>query len=660
MSNINKIPGGIIYRIKDEIVCVESYGENCIRVRCTRNGSLSDERYTLLEAEDHPAQVNIEEKRASVTSGILSAEISDRMWDGYCLSFIRNGEVILRTVDEGHYTSRFSHVEGDNYRTRIVFEANAREHIYGLGQEQQDFFDKKGCTYELKHRNTKSAVPVVYSSLGYGFMWNSPAIGSVEFGNNHTVWTAESVYQADYLVFSGDTPADTMNRYCRLTGFAPDMPAWAAGFWQCKLRYESQDEVLDVARRYKSEGIPVSAIVIDYFHWTEQGNWEFDPDYWPDIKCMCDELRDMGLEPVVSIWPTINPNSRNWRPMSEGNMLVRTENGQYGIFDFYGQQTYVDVTSPQARDYLWKQVKKGYYDLGIKTFWLDEAEPEIRPESYANLKFHIGNGVQTALAYPYYYAKAFYENLRAEGEEDIILLTRCAYPGSQKFGAAVWNGDIPSTFDALRQSIVSGLSMAMSGIPWWNSDIGGFFFGDTLSEYFRELIVRWFQFGLFCPVMRLHGVRNKESDYKYRHPGIKEPSGGDNELWSFGERNFHILKAIVEQRERLRPYILESARNTSRTGEPIIRPMFFDFPDDKVCFTLSDQYMFGRDILFAPICEQGVTDRTVYLPCGEWVRTSSGETFAGEKRYNVHADIGEYIAFVRKGAEVLKAFPGAV
>ena len=170
MSKINKIPGGIIYRIKDEIVCVESYGENCIRVRCTRNGSLSDERYTLLEAEDHPAQVNIEEKRASVTSGILSAEISDRMWDGYCLSFIRNGEVILRTVDEGHYTSRFSHVEGDNYRTRIVFEANAGEHIYGLGQEQQDFFDKKGCTYELKHRNTKSAVPVVYSSLGYGFM----------------------------------------------------------------------------------------------------------------------------------------------------------------------------------------------------------------------------------------------------------------------------------------------------------------------------------------------------------------------------------------------------------------------------------------------------------------------------------------------------------
>ena len=656
MSIIKKIPNGFIYSIKDETVSVESYGENCVRVRCTRNGRLSDERYTLIEAEEHAAEVVIGEKSASVTSGILRAEVADRMWDGYSLTFVKNGMVLLTTVDEGHYTSRFTHVEGDNYRTRIAFKANSGEHIYGLGQEQQDFLDKKGCTYELKHWNTKSAVPVVYSSLGYGFLWNSPAIGNVEFGNNHTVWTAESCCQADFLVFTGESPADTMERYCRLTGFAPRMPEWAAGFWQCKLRYESQDEVLETARRYKAEGIPLAAIVIDYFHWTEQGNWEFDPEYWQDPKAMCEELREMGIEPVVSIWPTINPQSRNWKAMSEGNMLVRTESGQYGIFDFYGQQTYVDMTSPQARDYLWEQVKKGYYDLGIRTFWLDEAEPEIRPQSFSNLRFHIGNGVQTALIYPYYYAKAFYDNLKAEGEKDVLLLTRCAYPGSQKFGAAVWNGDIPSTFDALRQSIVSGLSMAMSGIPWWNSDIGGFFFGDIESDHFRELIVRWFQFGLFCPVMRLHGVRNKQNDYKYRHPGIKEPSGGDNELWSFGERNFAILKELVKQRERLRPYIMESAENTSRTGEPIMRPMFFDFPDDEVCYTLKDQYMFGRDILFAPIYEQGATERRVYLPRGEWVRTSDKALFAGGEWLTVRAEIGEYIAFARKGAEVLKAF----
>ena len=434
------------------------------------------------------------------------------------------------------------------------------------------------------------------------------------------------------------------------------MPEWAAGFWQCKLRYESQDELLETARKYKELGIPIDAIVIDFFHWTEQGNWEFEPSLWQDPKAMCDELKEMGIEPVVSIWPTINPASKNWNRMNDENMLVRTENGQYGIFDFYGQQTFVDVTSPEARKYMWEQVKKGYYDYGIKTFWLDEAEPEVHPQQFSNLKFHIGNGAQTALIYPYYYAKTFYDNLKAEGEKDVVLLTRCAYPGSQKFGAIVWNGDIPSTFDALRQSVVSGLSMSMCGIPWWNSDIGGFHSGDIESDYFRELIVRWFQFGLFCPVMRLHGVRLRQSGYEYRHPDIIEPSGGDNEIWSFGEKNYPVLKELIHLRERLKPYIVKSAKRTSETGEPIMRPMFFDFPEDENCYSLKDQYMFGRDILFAPICGQGQTERSVYLPNGKWIRTLDKTEFTGGQAIDCHAEINEFIAFARKDSEVINVF----
>ena len=192
MSIIKQIPNGFIYSIKDETVCVEAYGEDCVRVRSTKNGRLSDEKHTLLEAESFCPDVTVSEKSASVISGMLKAEITDKMWDGYVLTFYRNGSVILKTTDEGHYTTRFTHVEGDNYRTRIAFEANPDEHIYGLGQEQQDFLDKKGCSYELKHWNTKSALPVVYSSLGYGFLWNNPAVGRVTFGTNYTEWIAES------------------------------------------------------------------------------------------------------------------------------------------------------------------------------------------------------------------------------------------------------------------------------------------------------------------------------------------------------------------------------------------------------------------------------------------------------------------------------------
>lgn len=266
---------------------------------------------------------------------------------------------------------------------------------------------------------------------------------------------------------------------------------------------------------------------------------------------------------------------------------------------------------------------------------MDEAEPEVHPQQFDNLRFFIGNGAKTALLYPYYYSKIFYDGLKSEGEEDIISLTRATYPGSQRLGAVVWNGDIPSTFTALRQSVTSGLSMSMCGIPWWNSDIGGFHSGDIESDYFRELIVRWFQFGLFSPVMRLHGARNRMSNQVDRYPEVKEKSGGDNEIWSFGERNYPILKNIIELRERLKPYIIKYMDIASNTGSPIMRPMFFDFYDDDNCYTLDDQYMFGEDILFAPILEQGVAGRPVYLPRGSWINVNDRQSYEGGKA--VHA-----------------------
>ena len=668
MNGISKKGNGLQYQTRDEIILMEPYGESCIRVRASRNSILSDEKWTLLEAEPSEAFCEISENKGVLQNGDLRVEVT-RSWTSCQLSFYRmvgkeesgteeagTWKLILRSHNESDAVTKYMHTEGSHYRTRVIFDGMKGEHIYGIGQEQQDFFDRKGCSYDLVHQNTKSSLPVIYSSLGYGFLWNNPAPGRVEFANNHTIWTADSCYQADYLVFAGDTPAKVLNRYCHLTGFAPEFPDWATGFWQCKLRYESQEDVLSVARKYKELGIPISVIVIDFFHWTEQGNWEFDPVYWPDPKAMCEELESMGIRPVVSVWPTINPKSKNWWAMNEQNMLIRTENGQYGIFDFYGLQSYIDATNPETRDFLWEQIKKGYYQYGIKSFWLDEAEPEVHPQQFGNLKFYLGNGNQVALLYPYYYMKAFTDHLRAEGETDIALLTRCAYPGSQTLGAVVWNGDIPSTFDALRQSIISGLSMAMCGIPWWNSDIGGFFSGDIESDYFRELILRWFQFGVFCPVMRLHGTRIRPKNHVHRHPEIIEPSGGDNEIWSFGEHDYPYLKDLILLRERLRPYVKRCADNTTKTGEPMMRPMFFDYYKDETCYGLQDQYMFGPDILVAPICAQGQTSRTVYLPEGKWVRTLDGAVFTGKQSVECTAKPEEFIAFVKEGAEVLKAF----
>ncbi len=655
MSKITATPAYIQFQMRDETVRVEPWGPDTVRVRATRNGTFSDEKWTLLAPLPSDCATECDGERATLRNGRITVE----MWKGWqCLGMrmLRGETEILRTREEGEAVMKYRHVAGNNYQVRALFDAKDGERFYGLGQEQQPCFDRKGCATDTVHYNTKSTLPCVYSSLGYYFMWNNPSPGHVEFGRNHTVWQSDCAYQADYLVVAADSPAYAMRRYAELTGFSPEMPEWAAGFWQCKLRYESQEDLLEVARRYHQMGVPVDAIVIDYFHWTEQGEWKFEPSLWPDPKAMCDELYAMGIRPVASIWPTINPASCNWQAMNDENMLVRTENGQYGTFDFYGQQTFIDPTNPRTREYVWEQVKKNYYDCGIRTFWLDEAEPEVHPQQFGHLRFHIGNGAEVALTYPYYYAKTFWDGLKSAGETEIVSLTRAAYPGSQKFGAIVWNGDIPSSWQALRESVVSGLSMAMCGIPWWNSDIGGFHSGNIQSDYFRELIVRWFQFGLFSPVMRLHGSRLRTKDQVDRHPGVKERSGGDNEIWSFGERNLPILEKLIHLRERMKPYILACAKRTSQTGEPIMRPMFFDFPEDGTCYALDDQYMFGPDILFAPILDSGVTQRQVYLPAGRWVRTSDGCVAEGGRTIVCRAELDDFIAFVREGADVLSVF----
>ncbi len=400
MGIITLRENAILFERRDETVLIEPYGLNCIRVRASKNSNLSDEKWTLLDAKDNSKPVITgDNKHATLTNGDISVDVSTTNDWGGELCFKRKGRVILSTKNYGDYCMRYQHTEGDNYRIRYAFNANHGEHIYGLSQEQEDAFDRKGTTTELQHYNTKSVIPVYYSSLGYGFLWNNPAPGRCETTLNHTMWVADSAYQADYLVFVGDTPKDVMNLYADLTGYSPMMPSWAAGFWQCKCRYEKQDTLLKVAKDYKERGIDIDAIVIDFFHWTEQGDLKFDPKYWPDPKAMVDELKEMGIEPVVSVWPTISPKSENWREMNDRNMVVRTENGQYPTFDFFGMITYIDPTNPETAKFYWDKVKKNYYDYGIKNFWLDEAEPEVHPQQFSNLKMHIGNGAQTALLY---------------------------------------------------------------------------------------------------------------------------------------------------------------------------------------------------------------------------------------------------------------------
>jgi alpha-D-xyloside xylohydrolase len=342
-----------------------------------------------------------------------------------------------------------------------------------------------------------------------------------------------------------------MAHYADATGHVPEFPAWAAGFWQSKLRYRTQDQLLSIAREYKQRGLPLSVIVIDFFHWTLQGEWRFDPECWPDPAEMMRELQEMGVEAMVSIWPTVNPLSENFLFMQERGWLVRSERGLAPLMTFLDNHPagpvhlyYYDATHPEAREFIWEQVRNHYYRYGIRAFWLDTCEPETHPMHPDHLRFHLGSGSLIANAYPVLHQQGFYKHMRQAGETAILNLCRSAWAGSQRYGAAVWSGDIDSTFQALQKQIRAGLNMALSGMLWWTTDIGGFFGADIADPAFRELVVRWFQYGAFCPLFRLHGYRNPARD-----SDTMLDTGLENEVWSFGEATFHCLAAPLQVRQ---------------------------------------------------------------------------------------------------------------
>ena len=308
------------------------------------------------------------------------------------------------------------------------------------------------------------------------------------------------------------------------------------------------------------------------------------------------------------------------------NYLIRPETGVNAFLAFSGFLTYVDVTNPSARQFMWEKIKKNYYDIGIRMFWLDEAEPEIDPLDYENVRYLKGNGLEVSSIYPYNFAQAIYEGQKEAGQKEIINLVRCGWIGSQRFGTVLWSGDIYGDFETLRRQVKAGLNISLCGIPWWNTDIGGFFPPEDKVEQYHELLIRWFQFGAFCPIMRMHGKRLPMIDVK----GSQVASGSPNELWSYGEETYKIMSKYLQVRERLKPYILKNMEVASKEGIPMMRPLFFDFPNDQSCYKIEDEYMFGPDLLIAPVLEYKTQIRKIYFPAGSsWTDALTGKIYKG-------------------------------
>jgi alpha-D-xyloside xylohydrolase len=655
----------LIVRGQGEIIWLEPFGVNSLRVRATRGKEIVEENWTLLPQPKISADIVINQNKPVIRNGRLSAEVGNTGEIRF-IDAVR-GKILLEELWIDHRVMNASILKARNYKAissdlfkiQVYFKAYDDECFYGMGQYANDCLNLKGCVLELAHKNTQISIPFLLSTRGYGFLWNNPSIGRAELAKNHTMWLAEAARQIDYIMIAGDTPKEIIKRYTDLVGRAPPMPEWALGFWQSKLRYRTQEELLNIAREYKRRNLPLAVIVIDFFHWPHQGDWKFDSKYWPDPEKMVRELDSMGIKLLVSIWPTVEVNSENYREMVRRGLLVRTEKGVCALETFPPVITYVDFANPEAREFIWEKVKENYYKYGIKNLWLDEAEPEfgmVGPEydnvigyDYDNIRYYLGNGLEVSSLYPFYYAKAFSDGLKTVGEDDYMLLIRAAWHGNQRFRNVVWSGDIPSTFDSLKRQIKAGLCMAICGITWWTTDIGGFNGGDPNDPLFQELIVRWFQYGVFCPIFRLHGFRLPYTQSEGEVVG----TGGPNEVWSFGERAYKILSDLLFLRERIKPYIIEQMKICCQEGIPLMRPLFFDFPDDETTYRVEDEFMFGSDILVAPVYEAEAKSRKVYLPKGaRWTDVWTDETYESGQWIEYETPLEIIPVFLRNGAKI--------
>lgn len=651
----NEIEDGIEWRGGHQVVRAQAWGTDGIRIRAGLSVLREDLPGALGERPPSDAKTRVGGEGAVLVNGDLTLEIGA---DGM-LRFLRSSGEELFAEERAHFwwpgPRAYTSTGNGYYRIEQRFRAYAGERVFGLGQHTHGLFDQKGAVIDLVQRNAEVTIPFMVSSRGYGLLWNTPATGRVELADNGTRWVCDSARQIDYWVTTGDGPAQIMEHYADATGHAPMLPDYAAGFWQCKLRYRTQDELMEVAREYHRRGLPLSVIVSDFFHWTHLGEWRFDPAEWPDPAAMVRELGEMGVELMVSVWPSVSPLSENYAEMLGKGYLVATEQGppvhadwaDKGV-DAHVQVSFYDPTNPAARAYVWDRVRENYHSLGVRVWWLDACEPELKPGHPENLRYHAGPGTEVGNIYPAEHARAFYEGMRAAGEEEVITLCRSAWAGSQRYGAALWSGDIPATFASLRTQIRAGLNVAMSGIPWWTTDIGGFHGGDQESPEYRELLVRWFQYGVFCPLFRLHGYREPFLDEL--HPGM---SGGPNEIWSYGEEVYSLLRDLLFLRERLRPYVMEQMRAAHERGLPPMRPLFVDFPSDTRVWEVEDQFLFGPDVLVAPVTEYGARERRVYLPEGaSWTDPWTGRVHPGGTEAVLDAPLDRVPVLLREGARV--------
>lgn len=643
---------------------IQFYGPSTVRIVKWPEGKTFNKESLSVIMTPQKTDFKITQKGNDLILTSKSLQVSLNLNSGK-ISFLtaQSGLLLNETESSARFTG-FKDAGVETFNVHQAFGLDKDEAIYGLGQQQQGKMVQRDLKLNMVQGNTDDYIPFFLSVKGYGLFWDNYSPTVFEDTSEITSFKSDVGECIDYYFMYGGNADGVIARMRDLTGQAPMFPLWTFGYWQSKERYKSQDELVGVVKKYRELGVPLDGIIQDWQYWGNNYLWnamEFlNPEFYNPQK-MVDDIHNLNAHVIISIWNSFGPETKQYKELDKIGALMDFKTWPESGSEKWppnpdypsGVRVY-DPYNPAARDIYWKYLNKGLFSVGIDGWWMDSSEPDhlqFKPSDLDN-KTYLGSFRKVRNAFPLMTVGGLYKNQRSvTSDKRVFILTRSAFAGQQRYGANTWSGDVVASWDALKNQISAGLNLSLCGIPYWNSDIGGFFLWNFRNAHndpeYHELYARWTQFGVFCPMMRSHGTDAPREIYQF---GTK------------GDKVYDAIEKAINLRYSLLPYIYSASWDVTANQSTMMRALMMDFPKDKKILNINDQYMFGKSLLVCPVTKpmysaggkedfSTVGTRETYLPTGaDWYDFQTGEKYTGGQAVKKETPIDIIPLFVKAGS----------
>jgi alpha-D-xyloside xylohydrolase len=651
-QSIQKTDLGIKATINSTAIEIQYYNPSTVRILKSPDGRTFTKESLSVIKQPQKTAFNVKQQGDLVNVRTATLNVALNLKTGDINYSTVNGELLLKEKQNGVQFTPFNDAGNNTLTVQQSFVLDNDEPIYGLGQQQQGKMSQRNVTLNMVQGNLDDYIPFFQSVKGYGVFWDNYSPTVFTDNQEGTSFRSEVGEGVDYYFMYGGNADGVIARMRELTGQAPMFPLWTFGYWQSKERYKSQDELVDVVKQYRNLSVPIDGIIQDWQYWGSNYLWnamDFLNAEFPNPKKMVSDVHNMNAHMIISIWNSFGPQTKQYKELDKiGALMNFTTWPQSGSELWPPRRDYpsgvrvYDPYNPAARDIYWKYLYE-MYKLGLDGWWMDSSEPDhldAKPSDFDN-KTYLGSFRKVRNAFPLMTVGGVSTHQRAvDSGKRVFILTRSAFAGQQRYGANTWSGDVTSSWKSLRNQIGAGLNFSLTGIPYWNADIGGFFLtnfkGKLEDPEYRELYVRWLQFGTFTPMMRSHGADAPREIYQFGQKGSKY---------------YDAIEKYINLRYHLLPYIYSTSWDVTANQSSMMRGLVMDFPKDKNALDINDEYMFGRSLLVSPVTLKATASKETYLPAGtDWYDFWTAEKFSGGKKVSRPTPLDIIPLYVKAGS----------